>query len=183
MASVETATLAAGCFWCTEAIFRRLKGVISVTPGYSGGDMGKPSYEAVSTGKTGHAESAQIKFDPSVISFEKLLDVFWHLHDPTQLNRQGADVGTQYRSAIFYHDDKQKEVAEKSKKKLEESGYYKNPIVTKIVPFKAFYPAENYHKDFYENHKDSPYCRVVIDPKIKKLMTEYKDEVKLSPQS
>lgn len=178
MSSKETATFAAGCFWCTEAIFRRLKGVTSVMPGYTGGKMENPNYEEVSSGKTGHAEAVQIEFDPKVISFEKLLDVFWHLHDPTQLDRQGADVGTQYRSAIFYHDEKQKELAEKSKEKLEKSGYYNDPIVTKIVPFEEFYPAEKYHKDFYETHKNYPYCKVVIDPKIKKLMTEYKDEVK-----
>lgn len=178
MASEETATLAGGCFWCTEAIFRRLKGVLSVTPGYTGGEMNNPSYQDVSTGKTGHAEAVQIKFDPKILSFEKLLDVFWHLHDPTQLNRQGADVGTQYRSAIFYHNDLQKKIAEASKKKLEKSGYYDNPVVTKIVPFTKFYPAENYHKDFYETHKNYPYCKVVIDPKIKKLMTQYKEDIK-----
>jgi peptide-methionine (S)-S-oxide reductase len=134
----EITTLANGCFWCTEAIFKRLKGVKSVLPGYAGGTVKNPSYDQVCTGKTGHAESTQIEFDPKVISFEKLLDIFWHTHNPTTLNRQGNDVGTQYRSAIFYHDKKQKEIAEKSKKDLEKEGVYKDSIVTEITPFKDF---------------------------------------------
>lgn len=174
----KVATLANGCFWCSETIFARLKGVKSVLPGYSGGWSENPSYDEVCTGSTGHAEAAQIEFDPSVISFEKLLDVFWHTHDPTTLNRQGADVGTQYRSAIFYHDDRQREVAEKSKMELEKSGIYKNPIVTEIMPFKKFYVAEDYHKEYYEQHQSVPYCRFVIEPKIRKLLDQYGRDIK-----
>lgn len=174
----EVATLANGCFWCSEAVFTRLKGVKSVLPGYSGGRVENPTYDEVCTGTTGHAESAQIEFDSDAISFEKLLDVFWHTHDPTTLNRQGNDVGTQYRSAIFYHDDKQKEVAERSKKELEKSGTYKDPIVTEITPLKKFYPAEDYHKRYYDRHQDALYCRFVIDPKIHKLLNKYGKDVK-----
>ena len=175
---VEIATLANGCFWCSEAIFRRLKGVKSVLPGYAGGSIKNPSYDQVCTGRTGHAESTQIQFDPKIISFEKILDIFWHTHDPTTLNRQGSDVGTQYRSVIFYHDEKQKEVAEKSKKGVEAEGAYKDPIVTEISPFKIFYVAEDYHKNYYEEHKDVLYCNFVIDPKIHKLLQQYGSEVK-----
>lgn len=174
---LETATFATGCFWCSEAIFARLKGVKSVLPGYSGGNVQNPTYEQVCTGRTAHAESIQIEFDPMVISFEELLDVFWHTHDPTSLNRQGNDIGTQYRSAIFYHDEKQKEIAEKSKKEIQSKGVYKNPIVTEIVPFNKFYVAEDYHKNYYEQHQDAPYCRVVIDPKIHKLLKQYGDNL------
>ena len=174
----EITTLANGCFWCTEAIFKKLKGIKSILPGYAGGTVKNPSYNQVCTGSTGHAESIQIKFDPTVISFEKILDIFWHTHDPTTLNRQGNDIGTQYRSAIFYHDEKQKEIAEKSKKELEEEHVYKDPVVTEISPFKNFYVAEDYHKDYYENHKDNPYCNFVIDPKLDKLLQKYRNEVK-----
>lgn len=174
----EIATLANGCFWCSEAIFSRLKGVKSVVPGYSGGKVENPTYDDVCTGETGHAEAAQIEFDPTVIPYEKLLDVFWHTHDPTTLNRQGNDIGTQYRSAIFYHNDKQREIAEKSKRDLEESGIYRDPIVTEIVPFKKFYIAEDYHKKYYEQHQDAPYCRYVIDPKIQKLLKQYAKDIK-----
>ncbi len=176
--TTEIATLANGCFWCSEAIFNRLKGVKSVVPGYSGGRVEDPTYEDVCTGRTGHAEAAQIEFDPTVIPYEKLLDVFWHTHDPTTLNRQGNDIGTQYRSAIFYHNDKQREIAEKSKRRIEESGVYKDPIVTEIVPFKKFYIAEDYHKKYYEQHQDALYCRYVIDPKIQKLLKQYGKDVK-----
>jgi peptide-methionine (S)-S-oxide reductase len=176
--ATEIATLANGCFWCSEAVFSRLKGVKSVVPGYSGGKIEEPSYDDVCTGRTGHAEAAQIEFDPAVISFEKLLDVFWHTHDPTTLNRQGADVGTQYRSAIFYHDDRQREIAENSKRELEEEGIYNDPIVTEITPFKNFYIAEDYHKKYYENHQDAQYCRFVIEPKIRKLLKQYEKDVK-----
>jgi len=175
---IETATLANGCFWCSEAIFKRLKGVKSVLPGYSGGVVENPSYDQVCTGKTGHAESIEIQFDPKIISFEKILDIFWHTHDPTTLNRQGNDVGTQYRSAIFYHDEKQKEIAEKSRRELERLGVYKNPIVTEITPFKDFYVAEDYHKNYYDNHQDAPYCNFVIDPKISKLLQQHEDDVR-----
>lgn len=174
----ETATLANGCFWCTEAIFKKIKGVKYILPGYTGGTLKNPSYEQVCTGKSGHAESIQIKFDPKIIPFEKILDIFWHTHDPTTLNRQGNDIGTQYRSAIFYHDEKQKEIAEKSKKDLEKENVYKKPIVTEITPFKNFYVAEDYHKDYYENHKDSAYCNFTIDPKLDKLLKKYRNEVK-----
>lgn len=176
--NMETATLASGCFWCTEAVFRRLEGVKSVLPGYSGGKVENPSYDDVCTGRTGHAEAAQIEFDPDVISFEKLLDVFWHTHDPTTLNRQGNDAGTQYRSAIFYHSEKQRETAEKSKRELENKGVYRDPIVTEIAPFKKFYVAEDYHKNYYEQNKNAGYCRSVIAPKIQKLFKQYKNELK-----
>ncbi len=174
----EIATLASGCFWCSEAIFNRLKGIISVLPGYSGGTIQNPSYDIVCEGNTGHAEAIQIKFDPTIISFEKILDVFWHTHDPTTLNRQGNDVGTQYRSAIFYHDQKQKEIAEKSKMDITKDRVYRNPIVTEITPFKNFYPAEDYHKLYYENNQDNPYCNFVIEPKIKKLLLKYAKDMK-----
>jgi peptide-methionine (S)-S-oxide reductase len=174
----ETATLANGCFWCSEAIFKRLKGVKSVTPGYAGGTIKNPSYDQVCNGKTGHAESIQIVFDPSVIDFDKILNIFWHTHNPTTLNRQGNDVGTQYRSAIFYHNEKQREIAEKSKEDLEKDRIYKDSIVTEITPFKNFYTAENYHQDYYEKHKDDPYCNFVIDPKLRKLLQKYRNEVK-----
>jgi peptide-methionine (S)-S-oxide reductase len=173
---MEIATLANGCFWCSEAMFSRLKGVKSVLPGYSGGKVEDPTYDEVCTGRTGHAEAAQIEFDPSVTSFERLLDVFWHTHDPTTLNRQGNDIGTQYRSAIFYHDEKQKEIAEISKRDHQTD--YKDPIVTEIIPFRKFYVAENYHKKYYEQHQDAPYCRFVIDPKIEKLLKHYGKDLK-----
>ncbi len=171
--TLQTATLANGCFWCSEAIFKRLEGVKSVLPGYSGGIVENPSYEQVCMGNTGHAESIQIEFDPEIISYEKILDVFWHTHDPTTLNRQGNDIGTQYRSAIFYHDEKQKEIAEKSKSDLENSGIYNDKIVTEIAPFKKFYVAEQYHKNYYESHRNAPYCSFVIDPKVHKLIQKY----------
>ena len=175
--TMKIATLANGCFWCSEAIFKRLKGIKSVLPGYSGGIVENPSYEQVCTGKTWHAESIQIEFDPAVISYEKILDVFWHTHDPTTLNRQGNDIGTQYRSAIFYHDQGQKEIAEKSKRDLEKADVYKNPIVSEITPFKNFYVAEDYHKNYYENHQDAPYCSFVINPKVHKLIQKYGNDL------
>ena len=174
----EIATLANGCFWCTEAIFRKIKGVKSVIPGYAGGTLENPTYEQVCSGKSGHAESIRIEFDPMIISFEKILDIFWHTHDPTTLNRQGNDIGTQYRSAIFYHSEKQKEIAEKMKQDLERENVYKDPIVTEITPFKNFYVAEDYHKDYYEKHQDNPYCNFVITPKIYKMFKIYRDEIK-----
>jgi peptide-methionine (S)-S-oxide reductase len=174
----EIATIASGCFWCTEAIFKRLKGVKSVLSGYGGGTVKNPSYDQVCTGKTGHAESVQIEFDPKVISFKKILEIFWHTHNPTTLNRQGNDAGTQYRSAVFYHDKTQKEAAEGVKKEIEKNGVYKDPIVTEITPFKNFYVAEDYHKNYYEEHQDAPYCDFVIDPKIRKLLQQYGNDVK-----
>lgn len=173
---MEMATLAGGCFWCTEAIFKRVRGVVSVEPGYSGGAVENPTYEDVCSGTTGHAEAINIRFDPKIISYDKLLEIFFHLHDPTTLNRQGSDVGTQYRSAIFYRSEKQKETAEKVRGKIEESKIYPNKIVTEIVPFKNFYKAEDYHKNYYDNNRQAGYCRLIIDPKIKKLLREFKEE-------
>ncbi len=174
----ELATLAGGCFWCTEAIFKRLKGVTAVLPGYAGGKIEHPSYDQVSMGNTGHAEAIQIEFDPEQIPYEKILDIFWHTHNPTTLNQQGNDIGTQYRSVIFYHTDEQKKTAEASKKAIEEEGVYKDPIVTTIEPFTTFYEAENYHKDYYDRNKQAPYCNFVIDPKIHKLLEKYGKDVK-----
>ena len=176
--ALSTATVANGCFWCTEAIFKRLKGVFSVEPGYTGGTVENPTYDQVSSGTTGHAEAIQIEFDPTILPYEKLLDIFFHTHNPTTLNQQGNDVGTQYRSAIFYHDEEQKEKAEEVKHELEESHFYKDPIVTEIIPFKTFYNAEDYHKDYYAKHSDAPYCTFVIDPKLHKLLEEYSENVK-----
>ncbi|OGD87533.1 peptide-methionine (S)-S-oxide reductase [Candidatus Curtissbacteria bacterium RIFCSPLOWO2_02_FULL_40_13b] len=173
---METATLAGGCFWCTEAIFKRLKGVTSVVSGYTGGNVENPSYEEVCGGDTGHAEAIQITFDPKVVPYEKLLEIFFALHDPTTLNRQGNDAGTQYRSAIFYHDQSQKEAAEKSKANAQKK--LTDKIVTGIVPYTEFYEAENYHKNYYDSNRAQGYCQVVIDPKIKKLLSEYKMDVK-----
>jgi peptide-methionine (S)-S-oxide reductase len=166
-------TLAGGCFWCTEAIFKELKGVNKVTPGYSGGNIENPSYEEVSSGTTGHAESVQIEFDENIISFETLLEVFFKLHDPTTLNQQGADFGTQYRSAIFFHDINQKQIAEKVKAKLQNE--YKNKIVTEITQFKNFYEADESHKDYYFKNQGNVYCKLVIDPKINKLKKDFKE--------
>lgn len=174
----EKETLAGGCFWCTEAIFQRLEGVKLATPGYSGGHTKNPTYEEVCSGKTGHAEAIEIEFDPKVISYEKLLDVFWKLHDPTTLNRQGGDMGIQYRSVIFYHNEEQRRIAEESKKRVEESGVYKGKVVTEIVPYSNFYKAEGYHQHYYDRNKNAPYCQIVIDPKIQKLYEEFKEEVK-----
>jgi len=174
----ETATFANGCFWCSEAIFKRLNGIKSVLPGYSGGQVKNPTYEQVCTGRTGHAESIQIEFDPKVMNFEKILDIFWRTHDPTTLNQQGNDIGTQYRSAIFYHDLKQKEIAEKSKRDLENEGVYKDPVVTEIAPFSGFYVAEDYHKNYYDEHRDAPYCSYIIDPKVHKLLLNYGNDVR-----
>lgn len=181
MSEYQVATVAGGCFWCTEAVFQRLKGVVTVVPGYTGGAVDNPSYEQVSAGATGHAEAVQITFDPDVISFEKLLEVFWHLHDPTTLNRQGADAGTQYRSAIFCHTEEQLRIAQASKEAADKAGFYPRPIVTQIAPHTKFYEAEGYHENFYNANRDYPYCRIVIDPKIQKLMKDYKEELKETP--
>ena len=174
----ETATLGAGCFWCVEAIFTELKGVKSVTPGYAGGNTINPTYEEVVSGNTGHAEVAQIVYDPNIISFTELLEVFWKTHDPTTINKQGADVGTQYRSIIFYHSEEQKEKAEYYFKKIDDSGVYTTPLVAQIEPLKKFYPAENYHNDYYENNLDQAYCRFVIRPKVDKFREIFKDILK-----
>ncbi len=165
----DTATFGSGCFWCTEAIFQQLKGVLKVESGYSGGARPNPTYEQVSSGATGHAEVTQITFDPSVISFDELLEVFWKTHDPTTLNRQGADVGTQYRSVIFYHNENQKQIAESYKIKLDASGSWDKPIVTEISAYSAFYKAEDYHQNYYNNNKRAPYCTFVIGPKLEKF--------------
>lgn len=178
MSELATATLAGGCFWCTEAVIQRLKGVTEVMPGYAASKIENPTYEQVCSGRTGAAEAIQIKFDPSVISFEHLLDIFWHSHDPTTLNRQGNDVGTQYRSGIYYHTEEQKEQAIASKAALDASHAYKKPAVTEIVPFTNFYPAEAYHKDYYDNNRYQPYCQVIIDPKVQKLLKEYRSDLK-----
>jgi len=161
------ATFGGGCFWCMEAVFERLPGVKSVTSGFAGGRTENPTYEQVCTGITGHAEVTQIEFDPAKISYEKLLQVFWQAHDPTTLNRQGADEGTQYRSVILYHDTAQKLAAEKSKAAAQAN--FKHPIVTEIAPFTKFYPAENHHQEYYDNNSNAPYCRLVIAPKLEKL--------------
>ncbi|MBI1807816.1 MAG: peptide-methionine (S)-S-oxide reductase MsrA [Ignavibacteria bacterium] len=167
MPQLEKATLGAGCFWCVEAVFEQLDGVQSVAAGYAGGTKPNPTYKDVCTGTTGHAEAAQITFDPKKISYEKLLEVYWRAHDPTTLNQQGADVGTQYRSVIFYHDEKQKAIAEKSRKEAQRR--FDDPIVTEIRPLDHFYEAENYHQDYFRNNPDAPYCRFVIKPKLDKL--------------
>jgi peptide-methionine (S)-S-oxide reductase len=175
---LDTATFGTGCFWCTEAIFQELKGVKKVTSGYSGGHVANPSYEQVCTGTTGHAECIQVLYDPKVVTYDELLQVFWQTHDPTTLNRQGNDVGTQYRSAIFYSNDEQRKIAESYKKELNEKKVFDNPIVTEIVPLKNFYPAENYHQDYYNNNGDQPYCTYVIKPKLEKFEKVFKDKLK-----
>jgi peptide-methionine (S)-S-oxide reductase len=175
----EIADLGGGCFWCMEAVFERLPGVISVTSGFAGGHTENPTYQEVCTETTGHAEVTQIAFDPAKISYAKLLDVFWQAHDPTTLNRQGADVGTSYRSIILYRDEKQKLEAEKSK--LEAQKNFKHPIVTEIVPLKKFYKAEDYHQEYYDNNSSAPYCQVVIAPKLEKL--EHKGVIQEKPQT
>jgi len=174
----ETATLGGGCFWCTEAVYLRLKGVESVQSGYSGGHVKNPSYREVCTGTTGHAEVVQITFDPAEISFREILEVFFAVHDPTTLNRQGADVGTQYRSAIFYHSPEQKAVAERTILELENEKAFDRKIVTEVTPFAVFYPAEDYHDNFYARNKTQPYCAAVIPPKLKKLEKYFKDKLK-----
>jgi len=178
----DTTTFGTGCFWCTEAVFQELKGVIKVTSGYSGGQVPHPTYEEVCSGTTGHAECLQIVYDPAVISFDELLEVFWESHDPTTLNRQGNDVGTQYRSAIFYHNEEQREKAEHYKAELIRNKAYDKPIVTEITPFKVFYPAENYHQDYYNLHGTQPYCRLVIRPKLEKFEKVFKDKLKKTQQ-
>jgi peptide-methionine (S)-S-oxide reductase len=174
----ETATVAGGCFWCLEAVFLELNGVEKVVSGYSGGAVENPSYREVTTGTTGHAEAVQIFFNSKEISYKDILEVFFTIHDPTTLNRQGADVGTQYRSAIFYHNDGQKNVAENVIDELRSSALWENPIVTEVIPFHSFYPAEDYHKDYYQQHGDEPYCRLVIEPKVAKLRKHFIEKLK-----
>ncbi len=165
----DIATVAAGCFWCTEAVFQRMPGVISVRSGYTGGSKPNPTYKEVCTGTTGHAEALEIRFRTSVVTYSQLLDLFWRMHDPTTLNRQGADAGTQYRSAIFYHSPEQKKEAEASRDALGKTGTFKQPIVTEIGPAVTFYPAEDYHQDYFNQNRSAGYCRAVIIPKLKKL--------------
>ena len=176
--ATDTAIFGNGCFWCTEAIFQQLEGVITVESGYSGGTVPNPSYEAVCTGETGHAESLRIVYDPKKISYDELLEVFWQTHDPTTLNRQGNDIGTQYRSVIFYHNNEQKQKAEKYKVELDKSGAFPNPIVTEIVPEKPFYKAEDYHQNYFNEHGSQPYCQLVIRPKVEKFQKVFKNKIK-----
>ena len=172
MANKEIATLGGGCFWCVEAVFERVEGVLSVKPGYAGGKTLNPTYKEICSGKTGHAEVAQIEYDSKIISFEKILEIFWKSHDPTTLNRQGNDIGTQYRSVIFYHNKTQKELAEISKKKVNASKLWRNPIVTEITKLNNYSDAEDYHNDYYKNNPNQPYCVFVIKPKLDKLIKE-----------
>jgi peptide-methionine (S)-S-oxide reductase len=178
MSFSEFATLAGGCFWCLEAVFDDLQGVLDVVSGYAGGQAPDPSYEEVCTGATGHAEVVQITFDPALVSFRELLEVFFTLHDPTTLNRQGADVGTQYRSAIFYHTPEQKLVAEKVMAELTAAGLWPQPIVTQVVPLNAFYPAEDYHQEYFRRNPYQGYCRAVVAPKVAKFRQKYLAKLK-----
>ena len=178
MKTFETATIANGCFWCTEAIFQLLNGVESVTSGYTGGTLKNPTYKEITSGKTGHAEAIQIKFDTSKISFRELLEVFFSTHDPTTLNRQGYDVGTQYRSAIFYNSETQKKIAEEFIKVLTEANVFDNPIVTEVTKLTVFYQAENYHQNYYNNNKAQGYCVAVINPKLEKFLKQFKSKIK-----
>lgn len=175
--AMDTATFGAGCFWCVEAVFQELKGVKSVKSGYAGGTVKNPSYKEVCTGRTGHAEVAQIVYDPSVITYDELLEVFWKTHDPTTLNRQGNDIGTQYRSSVFYHNAAQKEKAEYYLKKLDESGAWNDPIITTIEELTDFYPAEDYHQNYYDNNSSQPYCTFVIQPKLEKFRAAFADKL------
>ncbi len=175
---VEMTTLGAGCFWCTEAVFLAVKGVAKVESGYSGGKVKNPSYREICTGLTGHAEVTQISFDPSVITFEEILEIFWNTHDPTTLNKQGADEGPQYRSVVFYHSEEQKKIAEEYKRQLEASRVYKNPIVTEISPLINYYPAEDYHQNYYALNANQGYCQYVIRPKVEKFKKQFSSKLK-----
>ena len=169
MKEIQKATFGGGCFWCVEAVFERLDGVVDVIPGYSGGHKKNPTYREICTGTTGHAEVAQITFDTEIITFNDLLNMFWKSHDPTTRNKQGNDIGTQYRSAIFYHNNEQKTIAKESKNKVDNSNVFLNPVVTEITKLDKFWPAEDYHNNYYNNNMDQPYCRVIIKPKLDKL--------------
>ncbi|MDH5790841.1 MAG: peptide-methionine (S)-S-oxide reductase MsrA [Candidatus Bathyarchaeota archaeon] len=175
---VGLATLGGGCFWCTEAVFKGVRGVIKVEPGYSGGRPQDATYERVSTGRTGHAEVVQLTFDPDVVSFGKILEIFFATHDPTSLNRQGADVGPQYRSVVFYHDEEQRRIAEETIERLDNEKTGGRSVVTRVERYEAFYRAEEYHLDYYERNRGQPYCRLVIDPKIAKLRERFRDRLK-----
>ncbi len=172
---IEKTTLAGGCFWCLEAIYKKVKGVKEVIPGYSGGQTKSPTYEQVCSDTTGHAEAIQITFQPDVISYAEILKIFWQIHNPTTLNRQGHDIGSQYRSVIFYHNEEQKKIAEKSKKDLQDANTWSDPIVTEIVPYSEFYPAEEYHKNYFRNHPESGYCQLVVRPKVEKFKKTFQD--------
>ena len=176
--SVEKATFGAGCFWCTEAVFQRIEGVIDVKPGYAGGHVKNPSYREVCSGQTGHAEVIQLRYDPSVVDYNELLEVFFKTHDPTQLNRQGNDVGTQYRSVIFYHNQKQREKAVEVKQELNQTGIWKEDIVTEISSIDTFYPAEKEHINYYNQNSGQPYCQFIINPKLEKLESLFKQKLK-----
>ncbi len=180
MDSHEIATLGGGCFWCTEAVFDDLNGVSDVESGYSGGTLANPTYEQVCTGRTGHAEVVQVTFDPQVISYADILRIFFTVHDPTTLNRQGNDVGTQYRSVIFYHDEEQKRTATEVMKEIEAEKIWDDPIVTELSPFVAFYKAEDYHQEYFASNPDQGYCRIVIAPKVAKFRNHYRDRLKKS---
>ncbi|MFC1802763.1 peptide-methionine (S)-S-oxide reductase MsrA [Thermoproteota archaeon] len=176
--NVETATLGGGCFWCTEAVFLEIEGVEKVVPGYSGGHVKNPSYQQVLTGTTGHAEVIQVTFDPEIIPFREILEIFFTMHDPTNLNRQGADVGTQYRSVIFYHSEEKKKVAEDFIAEMNKTNVFNLPIVTQLKPFTEFYEAEDYHINYYNRNKNQGYSRLVIEPKLKKIEKEFKERIK-----
>lgn len=176
--NIDTATFGAGCFWCVEAVFQRLNGVLTVKSGYAGGSVKNPSYKEVCQGTTGHAEVCQITYDKTKISFDELLEVFWKTHDPTTLNRQGNDFGTQYRSAIFYHNDEQKQLAEKYKSEINKSGAYPNPVITEITAFTNYYPAEDYHQNYFNKNGNEGYCRYVIQPKVEKFEKIFKSKLK-----
>lgn len=176
--NLETATLAGGCFWCLEAVYDELKGVESVESGYAGGQTVNPSYQQVCSGTTGHAEVVQIKYDPAVITFRDLLDIFFTIHDPTTLNRQGGDVGTQYRSAVFYHDDAQREAAENLIKELDQMRLWDAPIVTQVVPLENYYPAEAYHQEYFANNPGQGYCQMVVAPKVSKFRKKFLEKLK-----
>ncbi len=175
---LEKATLGGGCFWCTEAVFLEIEGVVKVVSGYSGGHVKNPSYQQVSTGMSGHAEVIQVTFDPELISYREILEIFFTMHDPTSLNRQGADVGTQYRSVIFYHSEEQRRVAEEFIKEMNETNVFNLPIVTQLEPFEEFYEAEDYHKNYYNRNKNQGYSRFVIEPKLKKVEKKFKERIK-----
>ncbi len=175
---LEKATLAGGCFWCLEAIYKKVNGVLEVISGYSGGEQKNPSYQQVCTGMTGHAEAVQITFSPDIISYGRILEIFWSIHNPTTIDRQGHDIGSQYRSAIFYHDERQKDIAENSKKDLQDAGIWPAPVVTEILPLQEFYPAEEYHKDYFRNHPENSYCQMIVLPKVEKFKKVFEKYIK-----
>jgi len=175
---IEIAVIGGGCFWCTEAVYRRIKGVVHVQSGYAGGQTQDPTYLSISNGRTGHAEVVRIEFDSTVITYKDIIDIFWHVHDPTTLNRQGFDWGKQYRSIILYLDNDQKLIAHKSREEAERSGDFRNPIVTEIISFEKFYAASDFHQDFYSRNPNQPYCRVTVSPKVRSFMEQFPDILK-----